>query len=386
MIKIYIENLDKSLFKEAHKRLYEIFYFYFDIADIEMEDENEELYQRLFPAFLYRTNKEKCMKAVAELREYLQDKSYTYSLDPLHQQVLWRVLTYVAEVDQDNEIFFPKQKNEQLDNDDDERFCLSDLDDVHFYLEWCFEDLDFQSIPAFLSHYKADPLNFNFHFDIDLDEYIDFMPEKLQKEYFKIKDETEMIKSLMKDLIIVEKKNGTMYSDIRAGINLDYVLIADCSLPIEEGDRIIRVLPNGLEENYIVLDRGYTEKAFGTPAHYRVKVSRSSVLETKQWTVIHNHNHGGDFANFSINSTDNSTNTNVIIKNDLEVFDHLKQSIQSLVIEEAEKSRLLKETDELKNTVGTKNFKSRYEKFISSAANHITVISPFLPILNKFLS
>ncbi|OOR59994.1 hypothetical protein BGP34_04095 [Bacillus mycoides] len=52
------------------------------------------------------------------------------------------------------------------------------------------------------------------------------------------------------------KQNGQCIDDIEAHIQSKVIFIEDISIPIEEGDKILRVLPNGLSETYLVLDRG----------------------------------------------------------------------------------------------------------------------------------
>lgn len=53
-------------------------------------------------------------------------------------------------------------------------------------------------------------------------------------------------------------------------------------LEIEEGDKILRHLPNGLLESYIVLDRGYREKFHEIPARYQMKVKKESAIDVEK--------------------------------------------------------------------------------------------------------
>lgn len=56
----------------------------------------------------------------------------------------------------------------------------------------------------------------------------------------------------------------------------DKIFIKNYKLPIEEGDKLIRKLPSGLDEFYEVLDRGY-KRVPGFPenqAFYEVEVRR----------------------------------------------------------------------------------------------------------------
>ena len=48
------------------------------------------------------------------------------------------------------------------------------------------------------------------------------------------------------------------------------------SLPIEEGDWLRRRLPNGLEEFYLLEDRGFYDPRASMRAHYQVKVQKGA--------------------------------------------------------------------------------------------------------------
>jgi hypothetical protein len=50
-----------------------------------------------------------------------------------------------------------------------------------------------------------------------------------------------------------------------------------------------------------------------------------------------------------------------------------------------ERSDILKRIDALEKAQGTKSFVERYTDFISAAANHMTVIAPFIPALSELL-
>jgi DNA-dependent RNA polymerase auxiliary subunit epsilon len=78
----------------------------------------------------------------------------------------------------------------------------------------------------------------------------------------------------MNDTVTLLKSNGYKIENIKASVQTNKIFIDDPSLPIEEGDRIIRTLPNKLTETYIVVDRGYHEAFEGIEAYYQVKVRK----------------------------------------------------------------------------------------------------------------
>ncbi len=71
----------------------------------------------------------------------------------------------------------------------------------------------------------------------------------------------------------VIKSDGQEYS-VNGLIHKNMILIEDTSLPLEEGDTIVRVLPNSLEERYEVLDRGYEQRLGSIASHYNAKIRR----------------------------------------------------------------------------------------------------------------
>ena len=77
-----------------------------------------------------------------------------------------------------------------------------------------------------------------------------------------------MFNRMLTDVVSLVKVNGQRYDNIKALVQYKLVFIVDASLPIEEGDRITRELPNGLVESYLVLDRGFYSAIQGMDAHY----------------------------------------------------------------------------------------------------------------------
>lgn len=50
-----------------------------------------------------------------------------------------------------------------------------------------------------------------------------------------------------------------------------------------------------------------------------------------------------------------------------------------------EKMQLLAAVNELETTRGSSRYTENYKSFMQAAANHMTVLAPFLPALTKFL-
>jgi hypothetical protein len=58
------------------------------------------------------------------------------------------------------------------------------------------------------------------------------------------------------------------------------ILFMDGDLPIEQGDRIIHILPSGLRVEFFVKDSGYREQVGSIPAHFEVQVFRAAPVDS----------------------------------------------------------------------------------------------------------
>jgi hypothetical protein len=178
------------------------------------------------------------------------------------------------------------------------------------------------------------------------------------------------------------KSDGQIFEDIVGLVSTSKgkIHIEDTSIDIEEGDVIERTLPNDKKEQYTVVDSGFARGMGGhIPDHYQVKVEKITKLPKANGhgsgyiTVV---NEGG---RVNINSTDNSMN--IQISNDTErLFDELKKAL-----EDTNDEKLLASVEDLKNSVGKPAYAEKYSRFIQGAANHMTLIAPFLPAISALL-
>lgn len=187
---------------------------------------------------------------------------------------------------------------------------------------------------------------------------------------------TEPLKLIKADGQIVEDITG-LVSPSKGKIHIH---IEDTSVDIEEGDIIERTLPNNKQERFTVIDSGFV-RGMGDHIqdHYQAEVEKITKLPKANGhgsgyiTVV---NEGG---RVNINSTDNSMN--IQISNDTErLFDELKKAL-----EDTNDEKLLASVEELKNSVGKPAYAEKYSRFIQGAANHMTLIAPFLPAISALL-
>jgi len=118
-----------------------------------------------------------------------------------------------------------------------------------------------------------------------------------------------MLDDMLEDRVALIKTDGTVTrEEIPSLVMRGKIQIHDFTLPIEVGDHLLRKLPNGLVEDYIVEDP-VLNSGLGVK-YFTVHVSRSkSEPAPRQATIqkITNHFHGAN-SRSNMNTTDNSTN------------------------------------------------------------------------------
>lgn len=191
-----------------------------------------------------------------------------------------------------------------------------------------------------------------------------------------------MFGAMLNDIISLHKPDGRTFENIRANVQPKKISVHDASIPIEEGDVIIRVLPNGLTERYIVIDRGFHQAFYGIEAHYQITVQKESAIKrgAPASTV---YNISGINSRVNINSLDNSINRISINKS--EVFTEMRQVVEQSHLESADKEKLLHCINGMSKASGSSDFLHRYKEFVATAADHLSLLAPFIPVLTQML-
>lgn len=386
MIRIFIENIEETFLKEANKKLEELLNFYFDPYD---SLEEECVIKDIFPRHLYRKNKEKCINVAFELREYISDLSI-HNLTPLHEYALSRILWTIKDIEEDlnRENIKFKRDEKDIESDLNGGFTSEDLNDIYFFLENCFQDYDFDGVEKIYDLFLKDP-SIEKYFTINLEEYEDLVSEDIFREYLRIKEMYIMFKDLMRDKVSIEKRSGEIINNISSSVQGDRIYIVDSSLIIEEGDRMIRVLSNKHEERYIVINSDFFEEHYAIPAHYELKVRKETAIEHTQFlasTYIDNSVNTFNGDNNRLNKQANDYSTNISIKKtENSVFNQLRETILNSEIPQVERTEIITQIDQLEESVGKPIFLEKYQNFITTAANHMTLIAPLIPELTKLL-
>lgn len=93
---------------------------------------------------------------------------------------------------------------------------------------------------------------------------------------------------------------------------------------------------------------------------------------------IHGHNN-----RWVTNSQDRSVN--VVTQSSEQIFTTLREQLESSVPAGDEQKDILERLKALEQAQSSPSFKQRYTEFISAAANHMTLIAPFIPALTEML-
>lgn len=192
------------------------------------------------------------------------------------------------------------------------------------------------------------------------------------------------MRELMKDTVSIVKPDGQRIDGIRACVQPDMVFMEEHDLAgfvFEERDKVIRKLPNGSEEIYLVLDRGYYTGMGGIKAHYQAKVRKESAISASRPSVTYNLH--GAASRVNINSVDSSLNVVNTAADD--GFQRLRALIEQSIGDASRRSELLDHVDQMESTKGSADYSSRYTAFISAAADHMTLIAPLIPFLTGLL-
>ena len=168
---------------------------------------------------------------------------------------------------------------------------------------------------------------------------------------------------------ILKKQDGREI-EITASIQSQKIYVRDVTIPFEEGDVIIQTLPSGIKKQYKIIDTiCYANSSL---AHWELTFEKMINRQDRVASSIVNM----QAEKIYLNSIDNSVNKQPD-EETLVIFNDIRNTLQKGIIEAL---------DELIASVGSEKYPSKYAKFIQSAANHITIISPFIPFLSDLLN
>lgn len=191
-----------------------------------------------------------------------------------------------------------------------------------------------------------------------------------------------MLGAFKKSTISIVAPDGQVRSTPKALLTGDVAIIDDASIVIDVGDEVRRLLPNGHEEVFAVVEPTFYDVGIGgIGPHYQVKLRRKG--QFPQHT-------GGNYsitvsgpnARVNIGSQDNSINT----VNESTLFEQIAATIREGVGDTQERDRLLTLIEAMQREKKKPGYLSLYQQLVGTAADHLALLTPFLPALTNLIS
>ena len=188
----------------------------------------------------------------------------------------------------------------------------------------------------------------------------------------------------MKDILTVIHQDGTRHENVRASVSPEVIVTNDATIPISVGDTIERQLPSRQIEELIVTDvhfqrGGRTIRDF-YEIHYERQGSRRS---QRQPSSVNVNVRGSPNTRVNLHSTDQSIN--IVNSQASATFEQIRDLLEDSVTDRDALEILLEKVNDMERSRGTSDFLRAYKDFVASAADHITVLSPVLPMLTAML-
>ena len=177
------------------------------------------------------------------------------------------------------------------------------------------------------------------------------------------------------------KQDNSIIDDVTVLFDSHETICQNTSIVIEEGDFIERNLPTGRTERYLIINVDFHKAQLDFPEYYDLKIEKQTAHKTAKKATTINQFHITNAEKVNIQSTDNSTTYN-ITANDVSLMDTLRKLADNL----ENRDEVILNIDSMQDNIGKKSFAEKYNVFIQSIANHMTIFAPFIPALSAFLT
>lgn len=166
-----------------------------------------------------------------------------------------------------------------------------------------------------------------------------------------------MHKPRYRDKVFIEKADGQRLGPVEANVDQGIIFVAPTH-PIEPGDVLLREMPWGDHERYVVDDPGFMQsRGRLTPRHYQAKVHREDVSRTAApVSTPHDQTPPAPFGNVTININGDhgsvyqhsNDNSHTVINDIGPQLEALRQELREKVGDSQQLADLEHEIDELK--------------------------------------
>lgn len=96
--------------------------------------------------------------------------------------------------------------------------------------------------------------------------------------------------------VFVRKNNGTQIGPFRGTLSAKSFIVMDKKFEVEEGEHIVRVLPNGREETYLVRTAQFYDGHGGIPPNWQLEIQKTTAIlspSSTPATTVNIHNSTG---------------------------------------------------------------------------------------------
>ena len=192
------------------------------------------------------------------------------------------------------------------------------------------------------------------------------------------------MRNLMREKVTIVHRDGKKHENIHAAVTPKKIYIRKVTVPISVGDKIQRNLPSGQEEVFMVTNVHLLRGGVRIPDTYEISYEREGTQRRRsQHTSLNFNVSNSPQARINFNSTDQSTNT--IHYEAEEIFSRIRQLLSESITKQPELDHLLDKVNEMESSLGSSDFKKAYKDFITTGADHMTVLAPILPALTGLL-
>ncbi|PIC98528.1 hypothetical protein [Sporosarcina sp. P29] len=274
MLPIYIDNSEVKVF--AREILASIIKNYF----LMNEDFGND-YSDLFPEVIYNETKEKCDSAATDIYVWSRD-GFERDLSPLHEHALYKILRLENDMEKDHfnqygeSLYFndvPNYGYPVTEEEESSDFSISDID-MDFYLEYCFQDLDFYQLHDFINlALKTSVSHVNSEFHMDLNDYRDLIPRDIKRKLFETDFQDTSISPYDKKIVL--QKNEAVYIMSQNNLNISHSSFGDN----------INILSDNVKQNKITKHNESIDKIFAGLSEFIVNSKISE--EEKQQASYH---------------------------------------------------------------------------------------------------